>query len=288
MLFNPSKSFLHLRVVQIVIGAVIFFSILSAIIIILNDDLIWSFTSNGFNTLLVIFRLPLGLLATAIPIVALLAANHRSEQTKEQIKVTTAQNNFSNYYKHLEEFTNYSKTNFEGKNNLNIRYMHKKIYPFSHEGNYSICNKLIELFKFASQLPQEIYDKYPNNLNENMEESDYQQYNNLIHQLALYLNSDSKKHSPNLLNLVKYKETYFELSLDIINELITICKILEKACHFTTEFESPLKNLLGTNFLIRNLIPEGKDHFGRETTNTFSHFNNHLKSILNKMKVIDV
>ena len=42
---------------------------------------------------------------------ALLAANHRSEQTKAQISSNAQQNLFANFYKHIEEFEKYIDTN---------------------------------------------------------------------------------------------------------------------------------------------------------------------------------
>jgi len=50
------------------------------------------------------FQVPIWIFALLIPIIGLFNANHKSEQTKESLRVTGEQNRFANYYKHVEEF----------------------------------------------------------------------------------------------------------------------------------------------------------------------------------------
>jgi phosphoglycerol transferase MdoB-like AlkP superfamily enzyme len=83
--FDPHTSFIHLPVVKLTVLILFSISIFLSTVIVFKSDIEWDFSYNGFNDALVIFRFPLGILATIIPIVALLAANHRSEQTKEQL-----------------------------------------------------------------------------------------------------------------------------------------------------------------------------------------------------------
>ncbi|EJG1583068.1 hypothetical protein CIF45_RS22770, partial [Vibrio parahaemolyticus] len=106
--FNPHKSFISLPALWGVVVALSLFSLVLAFIIVANSELDVDLSFTGFNNFLTVFRVPLGILALIIPIVALLAANHRSEQTKEQIRVTNQQNNFANYYKHIEEYEKYA------------------------------------------------------------------------------------------------------------------------------------------------------------------------------------
>ncbi|MCE3025768.1 hypothetical protein [Salinicola sp. DM10] len=63
--------------------------------------------SAGFewiNEMASVFRVPLAIAALMFPAVALVASAHRSEQTKRQITAMEANNTFSNFYKHKEEF----------------------------------------------------------------------------------------------------------------------------------------------------------------------------------------
>ncbi len=57
-----------------------------------NDiDFAWSY--KKINDLLTIFKVPLGFFAIIVPAVALVTANHRSQQTADQIKIQSEQNN---------------------------------------------------------------------------------------------------------------------------------------------------------------------------------------------------
>ncbi|MDZ7660947.1 hypothetical protein [Thiohalophilus sp.] len=82
--------------------------------------------------------------ALIIPIVALLAANHRSEQTKAQILSNNQQNIFSNYYKHIEEFEKYIETNIDQTEMLieKKRSCHRRIYPKASKGDFSVDEEL--------------------------------------------------------------------------------------------------------------------------------------------------
>jgi len=107
------------------------------------------------------FRVPLGILATLIPNIALLAASHRSEQTKEQIRITSEQNVFSNYYKHLEEFLKHCK-NWDVKDSRapliqSPRRLYGRIYPNSINGDYSIDERLnLHIENYANDLHSNI------------------------------------------------------------------------------------------------------------------------------------
>ncbi|MEL0641839.1 hypothetical protein V6260_14600 [Pseudoalteromonas aliena] len=135
--FNPNESFLNLKILRLTIYLHFIVALTILIIISFNTELRLDLSSNGFNNLISMFRFPLSILALIIPVVALLAANHRSEQTKEQIRLSNLQNIFQNYYKHLEEFTKYSEL-LEARLVLPIRGIHMKIFPNAPEGNFSL------------------------------------------------------------------------------------------------------------------------------------------------------
>lgn len=145
--FDPHKSFLKLKIVWLFIFFLVTISALISYIIIKNTSLVIDPSANGFNYFVVVFKVPLGILALIIPIVALLAANHRSEQTKEQIRVTGVQNNFANFYKHMEEFDKYNESLERDKYNFfeKGRLLHNIIYPNARDGDYAISYKLTQL-----------------------------------------------------------------------------------------------------------------------------------------------
>lgn len=156
--FNPEKGFFKLRVVWLSISILMLIAICISVIILANSELTQDLSYNGFNFFLSAFRFPLGVLALIIPVVAVLAANHRSEQTKEQIKVTNLQNIFSNHYKHIEEFKKYVESlEIEKMDDIQIRRMHKKLFPLSHEGHHDIDKELInELIKTCHSIEEQL------------------------------------------------------------------------------------------------------------------------------------
>lgn len=99
-------------------------------------------TVECFNNAIVIFKLPIAVLGLLIPILAILATNHRSAQTAEQIKSSNSQNNFVNHHKNMEMFEAFieNKVNHGEFNFNNItpvtspRDLYIKIYPQSIDG----------------------------------------------------------------------------------------------------------------------------------------------------------
>ena len=102
--FDPHKGLIELPIVW---GTVVFvlpvaFSL--TVMIFANESLSFKPTSDGLNEAVRIFQVPLGLVAFLIPLLAFYAANHRSEQTKEQLAITRSQSSFTNYYQHRQDF----------------------------------------------------------------------------------------------------------------------------------------------------------------------------------------
>jgi hypothetical protein len=153
MKFDPEKSLFDLNVVRWIAGITLAFSLLSTIAIIENSDLYFSFKAENFEFAVKNFQVPLGILAVGLSIIGILGANHRSEQTKRQIErtalqiqLTQSQNNFSNYYKHLEEFEKFCKAHVDDTiYTINRpRRLHSEIFAFSGQGDYSIHTEFLE------------------------------------------------------------------------------------------------------------------------------------------------
>lgn len=161
-LFDPNKSFLDLRIVRWTAGITFTLSALVAITIKLTSDLTTDFTHAGFNFAATAFKFPLGMMATLIPVIALMAANHRSEQTKEQMRLASENNNFTNYFKHLSEFESYTEKHKIKKDIKfkSVRNLHKIIFPNSKNGIYKaspeIPKQIEETIKQAIEITERI------------------------------------------------------------------------------------------------------------------------------------
>lgn len=144
--FDPKKSFVQLPVLWAVIGFFFALACIGVIIICANTPLTADFSASGFNYFLSVFKFPLGLIALIIPVVALLAANHRSTQTSAQIIAASNQNVFSNYYKHTDEFSRYLSDRIDDKTlaTTSHRRLHSAVFPDSMDGDYSVGTDLIE------------------------------------------------------------------------------------------------------------------------------------------------
>jgi len=146
-LFNPNKSFFQLWIVRLTVVGVIGVAYWVYDLIMANGNYIECYTSACFNESVTTFKVPLAILTLLIPIIAIYAANHRSEQTKKQIELAREQNNFINYYKHLEEFEKYfekvesSKTR-KGVSSLNARDIHGAFFPEGINGNLHIIHPI--------------------------------------------------------------------------------------------------------------------------------------------------
>lgn len=137
--FDPKKSIFSLPIFWILSGSVVFISSLSTALIIAHSSLSFDFSYEGFNSAIEIFKFPIAFLAMLIPLVALINANHRSEQTKAQILYAESQSTFSNYHKHIEEFEKYLDSHLDASITITSkRDLHFKIYPNARTGDFNI------------------------------------------------------------------------------------------------------------------------------------------------------
>nr|PMI03110.1 hypothetical protein BCU55_06005 [Shewanella sp. 10N.286.48.A6] len=92
------------------------------------------------------YSVPLTTLSLIVPLVGLIALNHRSEQTNQQIKtslkqtqMTLEQNLFTNYFKHKEEFHHFCEkleNDYPGYKSYTQLWMYDHIFPNSRNGDY--------------------------------------------------------------------------------------------------------------------------------------------------------
>lgn len=121
----------------------------------------FEFTARGMNYVIFdLFKAPLAILGFGIPILGLLGINHRSAQTKRQIQLSELQNNFTNYYKHIDEFDKYIVETLHGekwfKSSMERRHLHKKLFPKASEGQYSLD---VTLRREVESIVKDIYTK---------------------------------------------------------------------------------------------------------------------------------
>lgn len=101
-----------------------------------QNEVSQSLTIENIALLLELFQLPMILVGLTVPLTALSAAIHRSEQTAIQIRAQTEQNNFANHFKHLEEFKSAFGEQVPKPWN-SIEDFHRYIYPDTISGSVS-------------------------------------------------------------------------------------------------------------------------------------------------------
>ena len=69
-----------------------------------NDNYEVCLSSKCINYFFELYKYPLSLLGLSVPLTAIAAALHRSEEASQQIEETLRQNRFNNYIKHKEDF----------------------------------------------------------------------------------------------------------------------------------------------------------------------------------------
>lgn len=144
-MFNPDLPVTKLLVFKavLILGGIL--TVGTTVAIGYHTNLSLCFTATCFNNLLEFFKVPIRLLAATLSIIGLIALAHRSEQSAKQIKLSESQNNFSNYYKHREEFENHIRKANEKKRKLGKKEYfigdpieaHYIIFPNAKYGDYT-------------------------------------------------------------------------------------------------------------------------------------------------------
>ena len=89
---NSRKTLYETKQFRMALWGPILAATVLAAIIIATSPLDWRLDYVGVNNLLIYFKVPLYIASLAFPLVALVATNHRSEQSKKQIEITMEQN----------------------------------------------------------------------------------------------------------------------------------------------------------------------------------------------------
>ncbi|MDH1632415.1 hypothetical protein [Pseudomonas mosselii] len=147
---SQSRAFQAALAVPIVCGLSLFLAALTA-----NENYKICFTSACIELFFNLYKYPISILGLAVPLSAIVAAIHRSNETAYQIKLTLSQNTFNNYTKHQEEFSKLLK---ELESLYDCKFsqpaaLYKKIFPsnsyhsfssVAHDEGAELLNKLRE------------------------------------------------------------------------------------------------------------------------------------------------
>ncbi|WP_429933174.1 hypothetical protein [Alteromonas sp. 4B03] len=164
-----NKSLFKLYSFQLSIGIPFLISIFTALYIFLTSDLEYESGYSGINNLIEFYKVPLGILALIFPTVALVTANHRSELTLRQIQESQAQNDFANYYKHLEEFNKYV-SGFESKFIVleDSKLLHDKLFGHHMEFASNVSSAVVREIKLNSIVLYKVLCKINNGTSKNL------------------------------------------------------------------------------------------------------------------------
>lgn len=259
--FDPHTSFLHLPIVKFTAFSLVAVSLFWGGVIVVNSKVDWDLSYIGFNHFLVVFRFPLGILAIIIPVIALLAANHRSEQTKEQIKVTNEQNIFSNYYKHIDEFSKYialKDGGFENGIKVEPRYSHSLVFPYAKDGDYSISNDLIEIIIDLMLIPLKTLNACLDaNLGESMDEKIIERHVKTIRKARTFLDKRGGKYNVGEdIGNIEFGHTYLFKSREIIEDAFFTLKTITYVCEFSPQYKSLVDFIICNEDLVSELKNE--------------------------------
>jgi hypothetical protein len=113
-------------------------------------DLKLCFELSCHEAFIKIFKLPIYIASSAIPISGIYATIFRSIQTKnqidstqQQIVISQRQNAFQNHFKHIEEFVNSINAKPGSKSIIELRTLHDFAFPQSRLGNINIGEDLM-------------------------------------------------------------------------------------------------------------------------------------------------
>lgn len=243
--FSPDISFLSLWQVWITIIAILLAAGYLSYEIYNSSSYTFCHTANCYNSFLNDFKFPLGIVTLLIPILAIYAAQHRSEISIAQVKATESQNKFSNYYKHLEEFQRF----IEKSDISDIRKLHKALFPNAKDGSYSIdqnliANLIVALQKIHQTLKE--LERFVDSLNnDELSEREYTDksvnlilvaYETLLNIRNSFKFNDTECSPKSLKEKLKKNEVNIA---QVIYEIKTTLNCLEKVLSFDEEFDMP-------------------------------------------------
>lgn len=167
--FDPNISFFGLRVVRVTVAlwGIIFIVVSGFCVCTLPEKYVLDISFHGWNTLAFeILKVPITFLAILIPVGAVYATNHKSQQSIEAARLTQVQNSFSNYYKHVDEFEKYAEKynslKWFGQSNkvtsISSRQLHGILYGNEKKSTDYQANTIVlrRVFEIVSKMDADI------------------------------------------------------------------------------------------------------------------------------------
>lgn len=181
------------------------------------------------------FKVPILIASLVFPLGAVAIANHRSEQNAATMALQRSQNNFANYWLHLEKFT--EEVDKVGRRGffLSIRELHDNLFPNANVGditlNHEFIDKYLQYLDIVSKKLKEIksielntYLKYKNSTSNNT-------FKELKHERQQFLNvyfSDLRENEHYTTLIVDTKKKLVETIEYIKNNFCTLKKNEDK------------------------------------------------------------
>ncbi|MBN7770472.1 hypothetical protein KUV44_12270 [Marinobacter daepoensis] len=120
------------------IGVPIALSLATGLTISINEGFSFCLNYQCFNNLVNYYKVPIGIAGISIPLGALAAAQHRSQQTMHQILLQSSQNNLTGYFTHREKFEEHCHKIFNKSTKFDADILHQTLFPNSQKGDYSL------------------------------------------------------------------------------------------------------------------------------------------------------
>lgn len=143
---------------------------------------------NLNHLIFVILKVPFAISAVTLSMLVIIGTMHRSAQTVRQIEISINQNNIANYYKNLDEFKMFIKSNDLLKDECekkSIKLIHDKFWPNYLNSNYDMNIEMINQFEEKSKdifnilikesRTLEDYKKWVSDLNDIRESFDFKE-----------------------------------------------------------------------------------------------------------------
>jgi hypothetical protein len=249
MRFDPEKSLFDLSAVRWVAAATIILALGASLTIAESSNLKFNPDYLGFNSAINIFKVPLGTLAVGLSIIGIFGANHRSEQTKRQIErtvaqveITKSQNNFANYYKHIEEFEKFcTKIKPDDIEYSTTRDLYRILFIGSRTGDFLLSKEASEKFtstmltfiKHVFELGSDDLEIYQEGVIQLME-----LHKKVLNTYSLVQTIESETSAVAHLNgkeVVMFDTSY----AIVLSAFRSLFRLIDKVLHFDIEYESP-------------------------------------------------
>lgn len=152
--FDPRKSFLMLPSFWGPFTLIVLLSLTAFLKVKIDENLVFDI-GGSLTKWYQWYQVPIWIFALLIPVIGLFNANHKSEQTKAQMELTRSQNNFANYYKHLEEFSKLCRCLEQDKYypglKIDERNLHKFLFLEIRSGDPKIPKIVLERVQNISE-----------------------------------------------------------------------------------------------------------------------------------------